>query len=107
MMILDVLICTAMGNAFFLCFLLVIQLFCFFLISRIIKKSYIMVLSNFSDLLSLSSPSSSSVVDKTSKRFLQFILDISILLPCLRGPFVTVLNVSSDKVLQTDLFKYS
>lgn len=35
------------------------------------------------------------------------IVFVSVLLPCLRGPFATVLNVSSDAVLQADLFKYS
>ena len=69
-------------------------------------------LSDLPDLLSSSSwSSSSSVVEKISKRLLQFILDVSVLFPCLRGPFGTVLNVSSTSNtlfrLQTDLFKYS
>ena len=90
-----------------------VQLFCilFFLLitSSFVKDSSVMMLFDFPDLLSLSS--SSSVVEKTSKRLLQFILDVSVLFPCLRGPFGTVLNVSSTSNalfrLQTDLFIYS
>ena len=89
------------------------QLFCILifllLTSSFAKDSSVTMLSDFPDLLSLSS--SSSVVEKTSKRLLQFILDVSVLFPCLRGPFGTVLNVSSTSNtlfrLQTDLFKYS
>ena len=73
------------------------QLFCIlfslFLTSSFANDSSVMMLSDFPDLLSLSL--SSSVVEKTSKRFLQFILDVSVLCPCLRGPFGTVLIVSS------------
>ena len=86
-----------LDTVFFLWFLLVVQLFCIlfflFLTSSFVKDSSVMMLSDFPVLLSLSS--SSSVVEKTSKRLLQFILDVSVLLPCLRGPFNTVLNVSS------------
>ena len=74
-----------------------IQLFCIlfflFLTSSFVEDSSVMMLSDFPVLLSLSP--SSSVVEKTSKRLLQFILDVSVLLPCLRGTFGTVLNVSS------------
>ena len=60
----------------------------------------------FSDLLSISSSSSLSVV-VNFKTVATIILDISEILSCLRGHFVTVLTTSSDTVLQTDLFKYS
>ena len=57
--------------------------------------------SDFPNLLSLSSSSSSlSVVDKTPKRLLQFILNVSVLFSCLRGAFGTVFNVSSNTVFR-------
>ena len=68
-----------------------------------------MMFSDFPNLLSLSSSSSSlSFVDKTPKRLLQFILNVSVLFPCFRGAFGTVFNVSSNTVfrLQSDLFRY-
>ena len=101
-----------LDSAFFLCFLLVIQPFCilFILFLTSFAKDSSVMLSDFPDLLSSSSSSSSlSVVEKTSKRLLQFILDVSVLFRFLRGPFRTVLNVSSTSNtffwLQTDLLK--
>ena len=93
-------VCRSSWIVYFLCFLLVIQLFCIsfflFLTSSFVRDSSVMMLSDLPDLLSSSSwSSSSSVVERISKRLLQFILDVSVLFPCLRGPFGTVLNVSS------------
>ena len=62
-------VCRSFWIVFFLCFLLVMQLFSIFfflfLTSSFVKDSSVMILSNFPDLLSLSS--SSSVAEKTWK----------------------------------------
>ena len=81
-----------LDSVFFLCFLLVMLFFFFFLFFLLLtlsfaKDSSVMMLSDLLDLLSLSS---SSVVEKTSKQLLQFILDVSVWFPCFRGPFLVL-----------------
>ena len=87
--------------ALFLYFLLVMQFLIFFLfLTASFVENSDFWFSWFTVIIIL-------CCGQTSKRLLQFILNLSVLFPCSRGHFVTVLNFSSNIVflLQTDLFK--
>ena len=64
-----------------------------------------MALPDLLDWLVLSSSSSASVVDKTSKRLLQFILDVSLLLFVLNALFDTIFWLQADYFERLDFYK--